>query len=124
MDFTDENAWQSICAAIRRPVGEFQVHVDFISDPTFEGIGADGLLSLIPKKYGHSFIFAVDHRALSRPDHPILVMDLYEERGRTFRVIPSEMWGVENNVSIANMDFAEFADSADPDGIFRGFPES
>jgi hypothetical protein len=34
------------------------------------------------------------------------------------------MWGIENNLSIANMDFEAFAENADPDGIFRGFPES
>lgn len=28
---------------------------------------------------------------LSHPEHPLLVMDLSEEPGRTFRVIPSEM---------------------------------
>jgi hypothetical protein len=49
---------------------------------------------------------------------------LYEEPGRTFRVIPSEMWSVENNLSVANMDFYEFADNVDLDGVFRGFPES
>ena len=48
---------------------------------------------------------------------------MYDEPGRTFRVIPSEMWSVENNLSIANMDFAEFADAVDEDGVFRGFPE-
>ena len=53
-----------------------------------------------------------------------MVMDLYTERGRAFRVIPSEIEGVENNLSLANMDFGEFADSADRDGIFRGFRES
>jgi hypothetical protein len=28
---------------------------------------------------------------------------------------------IENNLSIANMDFAEFADSVNEDGVFRGF---
>ena len=50
------------------------------------------------------------------------VVDLHAELGRPFRVIPPEMWGVENNLSIANMDFYEFADKAEPDGVFRGFP--
>jgi hypothetical protein len=68
-------------------------------------------------------MFVVDRTALSHGDQPILVMDLYAEPGRTFRVIPSEMWSVENNLSLANMDFAEFADSTDADGIFRGFRE-
>jgi hypothetical protein len=47
--------------------------------------------------------------------------DMYHDPGRTFRVIPSEMWGVENNLSLSNMDFFEFADAADEDGVFRGF---
>jgi hypothetical protein len=28
---------------------------------------------------------------------------------------------IENNLSLANMDYAELRDAADPDGIFRGF---
>ena len=30
---------------------------------------------------------------------------------------------VENNLSIANMGFDEFANTAGPDGIFRGAPD-
>jgi hypothetical protein len=33
------------------------------------------------------------------------------------------MWGVENNLSVSNMGFEEFADKVDQDGVFRGFPE-
>jgi hypothetical protein len=70
---------------------------------------------------GHTFVFVADGAAVSEPEHPILVLDLAEEPGRTFRVIPSEAWGVENNLPIANMGFDEFADAVDPDGVFRGF---
>ena len=121
-DFSDDNAWLSICAAIQEPVEEFQAYVDCVSDPSFDSMNAETLLTLIPKNSKHKFIFVVDRITFSHPDRPILVMDILTEPGRTFRVIPSEMWGVENNLSLANMDFAEFADSADPDGIFRGFP--
>jgi len=72
----------------------------------------------------YTFVFIVDHIALTHPDHPIQVVDLYTEPGRVFRVIPSEMWAVQNNLSIANMDFEDFADAVDQDGIFRGFPGS
>ena len=90
-DFVDDNAWLSICAAIRKPVGEFQAYVDCVSDPAFDSMNAEELLPLIPKDSKHMFIFVVDQMALSHPDHPILVMDLDTEPGRTFRVIPSEM---------------------------------
>ena len=129
-DFTDDDAWKSICEAIVRPVKisrgdyEFRASVDFVNDPRFMGIDAERLLSWIPRSYRHAFLFVVDDVALKHPDNPVLVIDLDSQPGRTFRVIPSEMWSIENNLSIANMDFDEFADAVDADGIFRGFPES
>ncbi|MGA2441853.1 MAG: hypothetical protein ABSH08_12920 [Tepidisphaeraceae bacterium] len=103
-------------------MGEFKAYVDFVSDPAYAGVTTAQLLSLYHRDSNRSVAFIVDQMALLHPDHPILVVDLYTKPGRTFRVIPSEMWAVENNLSIANMDFAEFADATDADGIFRGFP--
>jgi hypothetical protein len=34
------------------------------------------------------------------------------------------LWSVENNLSIANMGFDEFADAVYKDGVFRGFKEA
>ena len=123
-DFSGDAAWESICAAIREPVGEFKAYVDFVSDPAYDGLTQEKLLSLIPQGSPRTFIFIVDRITLSDPDRPILVMDLYTEPGRTFRVVPREMWAIENNLSIANMDFAEFAEAVDREGVFRGFPRS
>ena len=122
-DFSNPAAWDAICAAIREPVGEFQAYVEFLSDPEYDGATAEQVLAALPEDYNHTFLFIADQVTLAHADGPVLVLDLDQERGRTFRVIPSEMWAVENNLSIANMDFEEFADAADPDGIFRGFPE-
>jgi hypothetical protein len=69
---------------------------------------------------------------IADPEHPILAVhndDPYDgddpeftlPRGATFRVIPSSISEPENNLRIANMDFEEFADSTDDDGVFRGF---
>ena len=123
-DFSDPVAWQTICAAIRNPIGEFKAYVDFVSDPAYDALTTEQILSLVPQASNHTFLFIVDRKALSHPEYPILVVDLYAQPGRTFRVIPSEMWGVENNLSIANMDFEEFAEAVDEDGIFRGFSVS
>jgi len=68
-------------------------------------------------------MFIVDRIALTHPDHPILVVDLYDEGGRTFRIIPSEMCPVWGNLWLGNLDFDDFADHVDKDGIFRGFPK-
>jgi hypothetical protein len=77
---------------------------------------------VLPPDSQRPFVFLVDSEAVSQPDHAVLVVDLSEEPGRTFRVIPSEAWGVENNLRLANMDFADFADAVDDSGVFRGFP--
>jgi len=95
-----------------------------MSDRDFDGTSTQQVLTLLRKDSNHTFMFIVDQETLARDDRPVLVIDLFVEPGRTFRVIPSAMWSVENSLSLANMDFAEFADSADEDGIFRGFPEA
>ncbi|WP_268958754.1 DUF6924 domain-containing protein [Nonomuraea aridisoli] len=37
------------------------------------------------------------------------------------RVISAELPAIHANLCIGNMDFGEFAESADADGVFRGF---
>jgi hypothetical protein len=118
-DFSDEQAWQLICAAIRTPASGFRANVQFFSDPTYDGATVERLLGEAPDNL--SFLFVVDAAALHQPEHPVLVIDLFAEPGRTFRVIPSSLWSVENNLSIGNMDFDEFEENVGPDGIFRGF---
>jgi uncharacterized protein YbcV (DUF1398 family) len=64
----------------------------------------------------------VDSSSVASPDSTVLVVSVRENRGSSFRAIPSQIQGIENNLSIANMDFHEFAESVDQDGVFRGFP--
>lgn len=121
-DYSDEKAWKELRLAIERPVGD-QAYVEYLEDPELSNLSAEQIQLFLPKSFDHSAIFIVDRESLSHPDCPILVVDLFEQPGRKFRVVPSEMWAVENNLAIANMDFSEFADNVDEDGIFRGFKE-
>lgn len=123
-DFSNQAAWKTICTEIQKPVGifRFRANVEFLDDVEYAGLTKEQLLKLAPENYNHSFIVIVDQIAISHPDHPLLVVDLYEGSGNEFRAIPSQIQGIENNLSIANMDFEEFADAVDQDGIFRGFP--
>jgi hypothetical protein len=122
-DFSDDGAWDALCTAVQANVGEFRAYVSCISDPVFDGMTTEEVTPLAADA-GHRFLFIADDVALTGPERPVLVVDLRREPGRTFRVIPSEAWGVENNLSIANMDFEDFADSVDEDGIFRGFRDA
>ena len=121
-DFSDDAVWAALCEKMRAPQGDFRADLHCVSDPDFAGLTAEGLTALAERSDYLGFAFLVDTTALVHPDSPILVVDLDAEPGRTFRVVPSEMWSVQNNLAIANMDFADFADAADADGIFRGFP--
>lgn len=125
-DFSNQAAWERICGIIQKPVGifRFRANVEFVDDIEFADITKNQLLELIPKDYSHTFIIVVDRTATSLPDHPLLIVDLYEGSGREFRAIPSQIQGIENNLSIANMDFEEFAEAVDESGVFRGFPKS
>ena len=120
-DFSDGAAWDQVCTAIRKPVGEFRAYVECVSDSAFEGFSLEEILALASESSYRTFLFIVDRVTIADPEHPVLVVDLIEQPGRTFRVVPGEMWAVENNLSIANMDFAEFAEAVDETGVFRGF---
>jgi hypothetical protein len=60
---------------------------------------------------------------MSSAEMPLLVIGWgWEDHGRQLRVVAPMLWSIENNLSAVNMDFEEFADSADEDGVFRDFP--
>jgi hypothetical protein len=123
-DFSDNTAWREVCIAISAPSpGDgFLANVSFVEDRSFEGATVSDLVSAAGAGGQYrSFLFVVDGATIRETDHPVLVIDLADQPGRSFRVMPSEMWGVENNLSLANMDFDEFADAVDAAGIFRGF---
>jgi hypothetical protein len=121
-DFSNQKVWEAVCKTIRKPVGLFRflANVDFFDDPAITGFTKDQLLAWLAKGYGFGFIFVVDQTTIDHPEHPLLVMDTGEP-GRAFRALPTQIQGIENNLSLANMDFEEFAGAVDADGIFRGF---
>ena len=124
-DFSDDDSWNALCHAVQEPNEDgFQARFDLISDPSYDGLTIEQLISLAVPPGDYGFVCVADRIALTDPERPVLVVDLYDEPGKTFRVIPSEIWGVENNLSIANMDYCEFADNCDSDGVFRGFPHT
>lgn len=129
-DFGDDEAWRVVAALAMAPGtgedAEFVATLTCIDNPENDGLSIDALLDKIGDRPTY-FAFLADTVTLTDPEHPILAVDTGpeetgHERGRTVRIIPSEMWGIENNLSIANMDFQDFADAADQDGVFRGFP--
>lgn len=128
-DFADDATWRAIAtAAMALGVGDesaFAAVLTCIDNPDNDGMTIDALLNTIgdnPVDYA----FLADNTTIIDPEHPILAVDTSPAenglpRGQTVQVIPSQMWSIENNLSLANMDFEDFTSAADPDGIYRGF---
>ncbi len=123
-DFSDDAMWRAVCEASSAPSpGDgFLANLTFVEDRSFEAATvADLIAAAAAASQYRSFMFVADDVTIHEADHPVLVIDLADQPGRSFRVIPSEMWSVENNLSLANMDFDEFAEAVDASGIYRGF---
>src|SRR5262249_31010224 len=84
-DFSDDAAWTALCASVERPVGEFRAYVTPVDDRAFDRSTVKQVTEAA-SGCGHLFTLVADERALRDPEHPILVIDLSEEPGRTFRV--------------------------------------
>lgn len=121
-DFSDEAGWLALRDEMlaESPEG-WRAYVDIVDDRAFDGFTADQVLEAVTEDYGFSFLVIADADAIGAAVHAVLVVDLLHEPGRSFRAAPGEVQSVENNLSLANMDFFEFAESVGPDGVFRGF---
>jgi len=124
-DFGDQRTWDAICAEVFAPIGVlgFVANVLFVDDQAYDGATRDQIAGAFPAGASPSFTIVADRTSMSHPEHPLLVLDLLDESGGAFRAVPSAIQAIENNLSIGNMDFEEFAGAADEDGIFRGFQD-
>jgi hypothetical protein len=123
-DFRSDEGWEQVSAAATAENEEgFSANVEPVSDPAFRDAAPEAVRAAIPgHDEGAVTLFIADAAAHDGPGYPILVIDLWEGRP-PFRCIASELWAVDNNLSIANMDWEDFADATDPDGVFRGYGE-
>lgn len=121
-DFADPSAWQRLKAAVSEPSDPFVFTMEIVDDRANNGASVEELLGVLLEEYPHSFIVVADRVAISEPEFPLLVVDLLEERGRQFRAVAPQIASIENNLSIGNMGFDEFAGLVDEDGVFRGIP--
>lgn len=141
-DFSDDTKWTAVREQIAAPQPDggkhFYAYVQYVSDAKYSGVGCNDLVHSLPDKYPGFLCFIVDETTLTNDEHPILVVDFapdsvkledYQRTPKqtpvddikTFRAIPSAIQGIQNNLSIANMDFEDFADYVDDDGVFREF---
>ncbi|MFC9925159.1 DUF6924 domain-containing protein [Streptomyces sp. NPDC127190] len=120
-DFRDDADWAAVCAEIEA-AEEFSTSV-LVDDPRFAGVSVQALLAEEAAADEGDKVFEVflaDSVTMADPEHRLLAVDLADEPGRTFRVPARWFPDISANLMIANMDFAEFADSVDGSGTYRG----
>lgn len=147
-DFSDAAAWNAVCKTVSQMPPELAGFMDMLSvlngpddgiDPEGEDGGSPACTLVDDASYADAdpgelrktaattdswpVLFVFDQAAASHPEHAVLVMDLHDESGRSFRTTPDQIHWIESNLSIANMDWEDFAEALDEDGIHRGFPE-
>lgn len=148
-DFADDTAWQRIVSDVSKPVdfdnpanldpGDegYSPNIDPVDDQLFEGVVGEALGAAWTDSDAVGYVLLADAQSMAEArgagEVTIAYVDLsvsdpedaelFESfMGRTFRCVVPEVASIEANLSIANMDFHEFADSTEPDGVFRGFP--
>lgn len=116
-DFSDDAAWRDLRAAAEAESPEgFRAYLAVLDDPGFRDLTPARLLAIAGAP-GRPVIFIADAETFASPERPILCLE--PSTGRSFRVVPAGLWAVENNLSVANMDFEEFLEEADADGVLR-----
>ncbi|MFE6508342.1 DUF6924 domain-containing protein [Nocardioides sp. NPDC057767] len=121
VEFSNDGAWRRAKAAATATNEDgFCAYLHPVDDPSNQGVSWEELVHALPESSDRpAVMFVVDQEALGA-EYPILVVDLADGRP-PFRCVAAELWGVDNNLNIANMDWEEFSRAVSPDGVFRGF---
>ncbi len=125
-DFSNDHVWQQLKEEILRPTEEgFGADVEFVEDPAISGLSEGAIVAeyarAYPHQYRHPVLFIADDVAIAAPEHPLLVVNLNAGvETEPFRTLPRQVQGIQNNLSLANMDYIEFVRSVGGDGVFRG----
>ncbi len=138
-DYGDQPAWNAVTAELMQPWGEdYEALVHFVDDPAWAGATVDEVLDAASVDEELSVLFIADSVTMSSAHHALLAVTLRSEEedevfeeedenvyefGREFRTIPTEVHWIHANLSLANLDFEEYAVAADedPEKVFRSF---
>ncbi|WP_239134839.1 hypothetical protein [Streptomyces sp. SID12488] len=140
-DYDNETAWQAVAAELAQAWGddgEYEASVHLVDDPAWSGLTPDEVLDQARRDENLSVVFVADRVTMQSPHRALLALDIADDEDedldplpyqviigspppREFRTVPAGVHDVHANLSIANMDFSEFAEmaSSDPDRTYR-----
>ncbi|WP_120631480.1 hypothetical protein [Ruegeria sp. EL01] len=117
-----EQSWNDLKSETQRVNKDgFRAHVRFADGRKFLGADETRLREAFDPE-AVSVIFAADLLTFQHPNRPVIAIDPGGEIP-SFRVRLRDLWIIENNVSIGNVLFEEFAEGQVVDGWFVGMDE-
>ncbi|MFF8690905.1 DUF6924 domain-containing protein [Streptomyces sp. NPDC015144] len=139
-DFSDDESWSAVVEGLRRPWGpgaEFPASVQLVDAPAWSGATADEVLAAVVAE-DLSVVFLADRETMQSPTRALLALSTvwedssgldplyYQEliespEPRDFRAVPAAVHGVQVDLALGNVDFAECAGTAseEPDQVLR-----
>ena len=121
-DFTDTAAWLAVVdAATRENSDGFVANLSVVDDAAWAGASVHDVVSAHAGDKVRTVAFIFDAAAASDKQlRALLCINLASKKARTFRVLPAQVWSVENNLTLGNLEWRDFA-SALKGGVFTGF---
>jgi hypothetical protein len=138
-DFSSDDAWHRVVDEVTKESGlddgdRYAPNIEPILDRGFESTTPEALAAVWPRE-SHGYVMLAEQRSVTEAaaggDLTVVFVDLYaddedeeefgEVFGRAFRCEVGEVDSIEVNLSLANMDFSDFANAVDDDGEFGGF---
>ncbi|MGX1541565.1 DUF6924 domain-containing protein [Streptomyces adustus] len=109
-DYDDEAGWRAVVAEVSQACGtdgESEAFVHLVDDPAWAGAAPDAVRAAVSRDDHLSVVFVADAATMRSAHHALLALDLD--------------YDVHANLSLANVDFDEFAEAAlaDPEGVVR-----
>ncbi|MFB6614697.1 hypothetical protein ACFCV9_10870 [Streptomyces sp. NPDC056367] len=121
-DFTQPHAWQTLLTTVQTPNSHgFLAETVTIDDPAYRDLPPEHVLERLPADQQDRLVALADTTTLTHDELPILVIDRSEEPPQHLRVTADQLWSIDNNLTLGNMDYEEFTEAAHDDGVFRGF---
>ncbi|MCD5314346.1 DUF6924 domain-containing protein [Kineosporia babensis] len=78
-DFSDPSAWAAVQADLAQKWDdEFDIYVEIIDDPAYDGLGPEQFLAMAPADYPHQIVVLADSVTMADPERLLLVVSLEE----------------------------------------------
>lgn len=123
VDSSDAAAWRACVDAVLQENAEgFRANLTVVEDPAWAGASVQDVVAAHAGDTERVVAFVFDAAAVhDKKRRALLCIDLSGKKPRTMRVLYTEVWSVENNLSLGNMEWRDFA-VALKGGVFEGFP--